>query len=151
MVMCCPLLRRHYSTTIGGWYCCLCEEAALESLVLVLDSNRIRNWWLIGYRGWSLWRMGITMVNKIIKMLYGIQQDKMLHFVGGLLISQLLYAIASLMLPKWVALLLALIVATVVAALKEAWDIKHGVPSWADFLASEIGIVIGLLIIIISV
>lgn len=84
------------------------------------------------------------MVNIIIKMLYGIQQDKMLHFVGGLLISQLLYAIASLMLPKWVALLLALVVATVVAALKEAWDIKHGVPSWADFLASEIGIMTGL-------
>ena len=84
------------------------------------------------------------MANRIIKMLYGIQQDKMLHFVGGLLFSQLLYAIASLMLPKWVALLLALIVATVVAALKEVWDIKHGVPSWADFLASEIGIMTGL-------
>lgn len=138
------LLGRHYSTTIGGWNSCFGEEAALESLVLVSYCNRICHWWLLGYRGWSLWRMGVDMANRIIKMLYGIQQDKMLHFVGGLLFSQLLYAIASLMLPKWVALLLALIVATVVAALKEVWDIKHGVPSWADFLASEIGIMTGL-------
>jgi hypothetical protein len=42
----------------------------------------------------------------------------------------------------------AFLLATLVAGAKEAIDVKYGVPSWKDLLASEVGIVVGLLIML---
>ena len=85
-------------------------------------------------------------MNKVVEWLYGLKTDKILHFVAALLVAQVLYALLSIGCSKWVSLFVALLLATVISAAKEIWDIKHGVPSWKDFLASEIGVMVGLLV-----
>jgi uncharacterized membrane protein YjdF len=86
------------------------------------------------------------MVNKILKWLNRIKFDKLLHFIFGLLIAQVLYTLLSIGFGKWMSVLGSMFLSSMLAAAKELWDIKHGVPSWNDFLASEIGVIVGLLV-----
>lgn len=89
-----------------------------------------------------------AMIERLKSWLYGIKSDKLLHFICGLLIAQVLYALLSIGCTKQVSMLVALILATAVSIVKEIWDIKHGVPSWKDFIASEAGVIIGLLVMV---
>lgn len=91
------------------------------------------------------------MVSRILKWLNGIKTDKLLHFIFGLLIAQVLYALLSIGFGKWMSVLGSMFLSSMIAAVKELYDINHGVASWKDILASVIGIVIGLLIMVISV
>lgn len=86
------------------------------------------------------------MVKSIIALIDSINRDKLLHFICAFLVAQLSYVLLAIVCPKRASLLFAAIAATVVSALKEIWDIKHGVPSWSDFIADEVGILIGLLV-----
>ena len=88
------------------------------------------------------------MVSRILKWLNGIKTDKLLHFIVGLLIAQVLYALLSIGLGKWMSVLGSMVMSAMIAALKELYDIGHGVASWKDMLASVIGIVVGLTIMI---
>lgn len=73
--------------------------------------------------------------------------DKLLHFVCGLLVAQMAFICLGFAVGKWWSLLGALLISSTVAAVKEAVDVKYGVPSWEDFGASIIGIFIGLSIL----
>lgn len=88
------------------------------------------------------------MIEHIKNWLYGIKPDKLLHFIGGLMVAQVFFVLLNICCVRWVSLLVALLLATIVAGAKELYDIKHGVPSWKDFIASEIGIGVGLLIML---
>lgn len=89
------------------------------------------------------------MVEKIKQWLYGIKADKLLHIIAGMVIAQVAYRLLSLVVPMWWAMLAAFGVAVIAGAVKEAIDVKYGVPSWKDFIATVIGGVVGLLIMMI--
>lgn len=74
--------------------------------------------------------------------------DKLLHFICGLLVAQVAFVCLGFAVEKWWALLGALLISSAVAAVKEAVDVKYGVPSLKDFAASMVGIVAGLLIML---
>lgn len=73
--------------------------------------------------------------------------DKLLHFVCGLLVAQVAFVCLGFAVGKLWSLLGALLISSSVAAVKEAVDVKYGVPSWDDFGASIIGIFVGLSIL----
>ena len=73
--------------------------------------------------------------------------DKLLHFICGLLVAQVAFVCLGFAVGKLWSLLGALLISSSVAAVKEAVDVKYGVPSWDDFGASIIGIFIGLSIL----
>ena len=74
--------------------------------------------------------------------------DKLLHFVCGLLVAQVAFVCLGFAVGKWWSLLGALLISSAVAAVKEAIDVRYGVPSWKDFASSMVGIVVGLLIML---
>ena len=87
------------------------------------------------------------MVNKIIQWLSKIKADKLLHFIAGILISQITFALFSLTtLHIYLVSLLSLLITAIVGGAKEIYDKKHGVPSIMDFLYTFIGGLIGVLL-----
>lgn len=88
------------------------------------------------------------MVERIMDWLYGIKADKLLHFIGGLLVVQVFFALLNIGCVKWVSVLVSLLLSAVVAGTKELIDICCGVPSWKDFAASMVGVIVGLLIML---
>lgn len=87
-------------------------------------------------------------MKKLIEWLYSIKADKYLHVLFGLLIAQIVFVLLNIACAPWLALLCAFLLASIVAGVKELIDVKYGVPSWKDFLASEVGIAVGLLVIV---
>lgn len=85
---------------------------------------------------------------ELFAWLYKVGTDKLLHVLFGLLIAQVLYVLLHIGCAKWESAVVAFLLATLVAGAKEAIDVKFGVPSWKDLLASEVGIVVGLLIML---
>ena len=86
----------------------------------------------------------------ILKRLYDIKVDKYLHFICGLVMAEVIFAIVVHFLPLLAALGISLGVSTIVGAGKEwVYDKKHGVPNKKDFYATEVGVVLGLLIMLI--
>ena len=67
-----------------------------------------------------------------------IKRDKLLHFET----SVLLVVLFNLFLPLWLSGLIAFLI----GILKEVWDIKHGVASWADLLSDALGVLFGIAI-----
>lgn len=88
-------------------------------------------------------------MKKILSWIYAIKTDKLLHFVCGMIIAQVLCMLLTHACRGWMPLLGAFLLASLIAASKEIVDIKYGVPSWKDLLASMIGIVVGLAILLI--
>lgn len=81
--------------------------------------------------------------------LYKIKSDKLLHFIAGLLITQVV-SIALLALTGRLAMsvLLGGTAGLIVALAKELYDkLGHGVPSWHDFFATAIGSLVGMALI----
>lgn len=87
-------------------------------------------------------------MNKIIEWLYGLKTDKCLHFIAGMVVAQIAFALLDLATTVWWSAFLAFVIAAVVGGLKEAWDIKHGVPNVADFVATMLGGLLGVLLAI---
>lgn len=82
-------------------------------------------------------------MKKIISWLYSLKTDKCLHFIAGMVVAQIAFALLRLALPWWWSAFIAFVIAVVVGGLKEAWDIKHGVPNVADFVATMLGGLVG--------
>lgn len=87
---------------------------------------------------------------ELFAWLYNVKADKLLHVLFGLLIAQVAFVCLRLALPKWLALLGAFLIASMVAGVKELIDIRYGVPSWKDWIASVIGATVGLIIMLLS-
>lgn len=87
-------------------------------------------------------------MKKIIAWLYGIKSDKLLHFIAGMVVSQIAFALLDLATTMWWSAFLAFLIAAVAGGIKEAWDIKHGVPNVADFVATMLGGLVGALLAI---
>jgi len=88
------------------------------------------------------------MVEKIKAWLYGIKPDKLLHFIAGLIVAQMAFALANIWLDKWLALCLAVFASMLAGGLKELIDTKIGVPNWSDVIATIIGGVVGTILIL---
>lgn len=87
-------------------------------------------------------------MKKILKWLNGIKPDKLLHFIAGLLIAQVSYALFSIGFVEWLSVLLAFGTAACIGGVKEMLDMVSGVPSLSDFLATLIGGAIGSLVVV---
>ena len=85
-------------------------------------------------------------MKKIIDWLYGIKSDKLLHFIAGIVVAQVAFALLDLATTMWWSAFLAFLIAAVVGGIKEAWDVKHGVPNVADFVATMFGGLVGALL-----
>lgn len=88
-------------------------------------------------------------MKKILSRLYAIKTDKLLHFICGLIIAQVVYLLLAHACNGWMPHIGAFLLGSLIAAAKEIADIKFGVPSWKDFIASVVGVVVGLLILLI--
>ena len=90
------------------------------------------------------------MVNRIKQWLYAIKADKLLHFIFGMVIAQVAYGLLALHCIPLMAWFFGLAAAAIAGSLKEWWDYGHqGVPSWQDLIATIVGAVVGLLIMLI--
>lgn len=89
-------------------------------------------------------------MKNILKKLYDIKVDKYLHFICGLVMAEVIFAISVHFLPILISLAISLVASTIVGAGKEwIYDKKYGVPNKNDFYATEIGVVLGILIMLI--
>lgn len=86
------------------------------------------------------------MIKRIEKYLCGINADKYLHFIAGLLIAQITFALFSFFAQTWICAIISFFVSVIAGALKEAFDSKYGVVSWKDFVATAIGGIVGTLL-----
>ena len=82
-------------------------------------------------------------MKKILDLLYSLKADKCLHFIAGLVVAQIAFALLRIALPWGWSAFIAFVIAAVVGGLKEAWDVKHGVPNVADFVATMFGGLVG--------
>lgn len=87
---------------------------------------------------------------ELFAWLYKVKTDKLLHVLFGLLIAQVVFVCLHFVCQKWLALLGAFLIASLVAGAKELIDIRYGVPSWNDWIASVIGATVGLIIMLLS-
>lgn len=85
----------------------------------------------------------VRSMNGIIDWLYSLKTDKCLHFIAGLLVAQIAFALLRLALPLWWSAFLAFLVAAVVGGMKEALDVKHGIFNTGDFVATMFGGLVG--------
>lgn len=81
--------------------------------------------------------------------LYKIKSDKLLHFIAGLLITQVVSIVLLALTGSLVMSVLLGGMAGLIAALaKELYDkFGHGVPSLSDFLFTVIGSLVGMALI----
>lgn len=81
--------------------------------------------------------------------LYKIKSDKLLHFIAGLLITQVVSIVLLALTGRLAMSVLLGGMAGLIAALaKELYDkLGHGVPSWSDFFATAIGSLVGMALI----
>ena len=85
------------------------------------------------------------MIKKLKSWLYSIKVDKCLHFIAGIIAAQATFALAEFALPLGWCILLALITTAIAGGIKEAADVKYGVPSASDFFATMLGGLLGVL------
>ena len=87
-------------------------------------------------------------MKKLIEWLYSLKVDKYLHFIAGLIVAQVVYSLLDLAMPCWWCAFLAFVCATIVGGIKEAVDVKWGVPKVDDFVATMLGGLVGVLLAI---
>lgn len=82
-------------------------------------------------------------MKRIIDWLYSLKTDKCLHFIAGMVVAQIAFALLRFALPLWWSAFLAFLVAAAAGGIKEAWDVKHGFPNMGDFVATMFGGLVG--------
>ncbi len=87
-------------------------------------------------------------MKRIIEWLCGLKADKLLHFIAGVVVSQIIFGLLDLAMPMWWCALLSLLAAAIVGGIKEAIDVKHGVPNIKDWVATFFGGVLGVILAI---
>lgn len=87
------------------------------------------------------------MIERIKKWLYAIKVDKYLHFIAGIIVSQVAFALLDIgdMPVGWCAFL-SVVVTAIVGGVKEAVDVKYGVPNVKDWAATFYGGLLGALL-----
>ena len=89
------------------------------------------------------------MINRIKQWLYGINADKLLHFIAGLIVAEVVTGVLSHF-ARLYAMIVGLVASVVAGYLKELWDRNHGgVSSDKDFLATIIGGSVGTILMLI--
>lgn len=79
------------------------------------------------------------------------KQDKLLHFIVGILMAQTFILVCPIALNFWIAAGISLVLSTAIMYGKELWDEKHGgVYDIRDFYAGMIGIAYGLAAMIVE-
>lgn len=89
------------------------------------------------------------MIEKIIKLLASIPNDKLLHSYLILIISLIVFDILELFTPMWWNVLITSIIATIVMIWKEWYDSKHNCTHSVeikDIIAGYGGLILGLLL-----
>lgn len=86
-------------------------------------------------------------MSKMKQWIYGIKSDKLLHFIFGMIVMEITSALCLLFATKCISVASGFVVALSVAAMKEWYDLKHGVPSMADFLWSASGAATGVFLV----
>lgn len=83
-------------------------------------------------------------MKRIFDWIGQVKKDKILHFVCGMIISQIMFTIFQTAFVAWLSVLLSLACTSVIGALKEVYD-KHygGCSETKDFIATTIGGVVG--------
>lgn len=85
-------------------------------------------------------------MSKVMDWLYSLKTDKLLHFIAGMVVAQIVFALLDLALPWWWSAFLAFLCASVVGGVKEAFDLKYGVSKVSDFVATMLGGLLGALL-----
>lgn len=83
-------------------------------------------------------------MKRLKTFLYGLKADKYLHCFAGMVVAQVAYVLLAIALPKWACMVLSVVAVAVVGGLKELVDVKYGVPSWKDFVATMTGAIVEL-------
>lgn len=89
------------------------------------------------------------MIEKIIKILANIPNDKLLHSYLVLIISLIIFDILELYIPMWWNILTTSIISTGIMLLKEWYDSKHNITHSVeseDIIAGFGGLILGLLL-----
>lgn len=90
------------------------------------------------------------MMQRVVQWLGSVKPDKWMHFVAGLLITEVVSGILSRWVPTC-ALFIGLAASAIAGWLKERWDGRHGgVVSYADFAATLAGGIVGLYVMMIA-
>lgn len=79
------------------------------------------------------------MVKRLVQWIYGLKADKYLHCFAGMVVAQVAYVLLAIALPKWACMVLSVVAVAVIGGVKELVDVKYGVPSWKDFVATVTG------------
>ena len=85
-------------------------------------------------------------MSRLVKWISNLKKDKLLHFICGAAVSQVAFAATVSFTSNWIAALISVEAAVLAGACKEWWDVRHGVPSWKDFLATVLGGVLGAIV-----
>lgn len=95
----------------------------------------------------------MKIIEKIINVISGVGKDKLLHFIAGLLITQIVYDVWCLIINKsYIGIIVGFIIAVIIGVLKEIYDKHHKGHSfeWYDMLAANIGALLGAIILILT-
>jgi hypothetical protein len=87
-------------------------------------------------------------VDEFFDWLHGTMEKKATRFMFGLLLSQVVYAMLHCACCNGGAFVGSLVLSSLVMLTKALADAKYGELSWKDFTASEVGIIVGLLIML---
>lgn len=96
----------------------------------------------------------MNIIEKIINVISGVGKDKLLHFIAGLLIAQIVYAVWCLLINKsYAGIIIGFVIAVAAGILKEEYDKHHRGHSfeWWDMIAVFIGAILGSGILLIVV
>lgn len=96
----------------------------------------------------------MNIIEKLINVISGVGKDKLLHFMAGLLIAQIIYAIWCLLINKsYAGIIIGFIIAIAAGILKEEYDKKHKGHSFEvwDIIAVFLGAILGSAILFIVV
>lgn len=86
-------------------------------------------------------------MKKILEWLYSLKVDKCLHFIAGIIVSQIAFALLDIGdMPVWWCAFLSVVVTAIVGGVKEAVDVKYGVPNVKDWAATFYGGLLGALL-----
>ena len=93
-------------------------------------------------------------LSKLFNVIIGVSKDKLLHFICGLLVTQIVIAVVSAIFnPSYGVAIIGLIVGVVAGIIKEIYDNNHERHSiqFNDFIANFIGALSGFVLMVIAI
>ena len=93
-------------------------------------------------------------LSKLFNAIVGVAKDKLLHFICGLLITQIVIAVVSAIFnPSYGVAIIGLIVGVVAGIIKEIYDNYHEGHSvqFSDFIATSVGALSGFVLMVVAI